>query len=104
MTQANDERAARKQYIRRRQKVVFTITGTILTIALVISLLFFFHVGGLAGPACRPRHHLSWRLARCEGCLRGDSSSGWKDHSACVVARAVCGRIFPVGGRIGTSG
>ena len=46
MTQANDERAARKQYIRRRQKVVFTITGTILTIALVISLLFFFHVGG----------------------------------------------------------
>ena len=47
MTQANDERAARKQYIRRRQKVVFTITGTILTIALVISLLFFFHVGGL---------------------------------------------------------
>ena len=47
MTQANDERAARKQYIRRRQKVVFTITGTILTIALVISMLFFFHVGGL---------------------------------------------------------
>ena len=46
MTQANDERAARKQYIRRRQKVAFTITGTILTVALVISLLFFFHVGG----------------------------------------------------------
>ena len=37
MTQANDERAARKQYIRRRQKVVFTITGTMLPIALVIS-------------------------------------------------------------------
>ena len=47
MTQANDERAARKQYIRRRQKVAFTITGAILTVALVISLLFFFHVGGL---------------------------------------------------------
>lgn len=47
MTQANDERAARKQYIRRRQNVVFTIIGTILTVTLVISLLFFFHVGGL---------------------------------------------------------
>ena len=61
-------------------------------------------IPGLAGPACRSRHHLSWRLARCAGCLRGDSSSGWKEHPACVVARAVCGRIFPVGGRIGTSG
>ena len=47
MTQANDERAARKQYIRSRQKVVFAIIGTILAVALVISLLFFFHVGGL---------------------------------------------------------
>ena len=28
MTQANDERAARKQYIRRRQKAVFTIAGS----------------------------------------------------------------------------
>ena len=61
-------------------------------------------IPGLAGPACRSWHHLSCRLARCAGCLRGDSSSGWKDHPACVVARAVCGRIFPVGGRIGTSG
>ena len=47
MTQANDERAARKQYIRSRQKVVFAIIGAILAVALVISLLFFFHVGGL---------------------------------------------------------
>ena len=34
--------------------------------------------------------------------MRGDSSSGWKDHPACVVARAVCGRIPPVGGGFGT--
>ena len=47
MTQATDERTARKEYIRRRQKTVFGIAGAILVIALVISLLFFFHVGGL---------------------------------------------------------
>ena len=47
MTQATDERTARKEYIRRRQKTVFGIAGAILAVAMVISLLFFFHVGGL---------------------------------------------------------
>ena len=47
MTQANDERAARKEYIRRRQKTVLSIVGTIMAVAMVVSLLFFFHVGGL---------------------------------------------------------
>ena len=47
MTQANDERAARKQYIRRRQKTVFSIVGAVMVVAMVVSLLFFFHVGGL---------------------------------------------------------
>ena len=47
MTQANDERAARKEYIRRRQKTVFSIVGAVMVVAMVVSLLFFFHVGGL---------------------------------------------------------
>ena len=47
MTQAIDEREARKQYVRRRQKVVFSIIGAIMAVVMVISLLFFFHVGGL---------------------------------------------------------
>lgn len=47
MTQAYDERAERKAYILRRQKIVFTIVGAIMAIAMVVSLLFFFHVGGL---------------------------------------------------------
>ena len=47
MTQANDERAARKEYIRRRQKTVFSIAGAVMVVAMVVSLLFFFHVGGL---------------------------------------------------------
>lgn len=41
MTQANDERAARKEYIRRRQKTVFSIVGAVMVVAMVVSLLFF---------------------------------------------------------------
>lgn len=32
MTQANDERAARKEYIRRRQKTVFSIVGAVMVV------------------------------------------------------------------------
>ncbi|MFT8593110.1 MAG: LytR C-terminal domain-containing protein [Bifidobacterium sp.] len=35
-----DERQARKQFVRRRQKLVFTITVVILAVAMVFSLLF----------------------------------------------------------------
>ena len=42
MTQANDERAARKEYIRRRQKTVFSIVGAVMVVAMVVSLLFFY--------------------------------------------------------------
>ncbi|MFT8356554.1 LytR C-terminal domain-containing protein [Bifidobacterium aquikefiri] len=35
-----DERQARKQFVRRRQKLVFTITVVVLVVAMVFSLLF----------------------------------------------------------------
>ena len=44
MTEPYDERAARKAYIRRRQKTVFTVIAVILTIALVVSCLISFRV------------------------------------------------------------
>lgn len=47
MTQPYDEREARKQYIRRRQRTVFSVVGAVLAVALVVALLFFFHVFGL---------------------------------------------------------
>lgn len=47
MPQQIDERQARKRYVRRRQTVVFSISGAVMVVALVISLLFNFHVGGL---------------------------------------------------------
>lgn len=47
MEQYNDEREARKQYIRHRQRVVFSVVGAIMAVALVVSMLFYFHVFGL---------------------------------------------------------
>ena len=47
MEQYNDEREARKQYIRHRQRVVFSVVGAVMAVALVVSMLFYFHVFGL---------------------------------------------------------
>ena len=50
MTGIYDERAARKAYVRRRQTAVFSITVACMVVALVISLLFYFHIFGLGEP------------------------------------------------------
>ncbi|RSX54522.1 LytR cell envelope-related transcriptional attenuator [Bifidobacterium dolichotidis] len=47
MAQNNEESTERMIYMRRRQTMVFTIVGAVLAIALFISALFVFHVGGL---------------------------------------------------------
>ena len=44
MTQPYDEREARKQYIRHRQRTVFTAVGAAMAVILVVAMLFFFHV------------------------------------------------------------
>lgn len=59
MTQQYDERAERKRYIRRRQQFVFSVVGAIMAVVLVVSLLFYFHVGGLgvsATAAVKPNY------------------------------------------------
>ena len=48
MTYQVDEREARKAYVRRRQTIVFSISGAVLAVVLVIALLFNF-------PRFRPR-------------------------------------------------
>ena len=47
MTYQVDEREARKAYVRHRQTIVFSISGAVLAVVLVIALLFNFHVFGL---------------------------------------------------------
>lgn len=47
MAQNNEAREARTRYVRKRQTIVFSITGVILAVAMLVSLLVYFHVGGL---------------------------------------------------------
>ena len=59
MTQPYDEREARKQYIRHRQRTVFTAVGAAMAVILVVAMLFFFHVFGLGRvgvPAQEPNY------------------------------------------------
>lgn len=59
MTQQVYEREARKAYVRRRQTVVFSITGTALAIILVVALMFNFHLFGLGAyvtPTTEPNY------------------------------------------------
>ncbi|KFI49551.1 LytR C-terminal domain-containing protein [Bifidobacterium biavatii] len=50
MSELYDERQARKAYMRRRQVKVFSVTFVLLAAALVVSLLFYFHLFGLGIP------------------------------------------------------
>lgn len=59
MTKVVDERVARRQYMRRRQTVVFSILAAVMTVALIVSCAFYFHVFGLGlvqSPAVKPNY------------------------------------------------
>lgn len=47
MAENNDAREERREYVHRRQTIVFAVVGAVLVVALFISSLFLFHVGGL---------------------------------------------------------
>lgn len=47
MAENNDAREERREYMHRRQTIVFAVVGAVLVVALFISSLFLFHVGGL---------------------------------------------------------
>ena len=46
MTKPNDERAMRRRYVSRRRHVVLSFVVMILVAALVVSGVFYFHIGG----------------------------------------------------------
>ncbi|OZG59751.1 LytR cell envelope-related transcriptional attenuator [Bifidobacterium lemurum] len=58
MTQ-HDERQARKEYVRKRQRLVFTVSGAALAVILVVALMFFYHAFGLGlkeSPVVQPNY------------------------------------------------
>lgn len=54
-----DEREARKAYVRRKQTIVFSISGAVMAVVFVIALLFNMHVFGLglvSTPVAEPNY------------------------------------------------
>ena len=85
MTYQVDEREARKAYVRHRQTIVFSISGAVLAVVLVIALLFNFHVFGLGEvetPASQPK------LRQRGACAVKDSSGKAQYVSNASVAFA----------------
>lgn len=93
MTQPYDERAARKQYIRHRQRIVFSAVGAVLAVALIVSSLFFFHVFGLGlvgTPVQEPNYGYT---APCAQAGQGGASAVTVNNSA-VSVRVLNGTKF----------
>lgn len=93
MAEPFDERKARRQYVRRRQAVVFTILGCALAITLVISLLLFFHIIGSkpeASPAEKPNYGL---VAPCPPADASGTPAQYLDNSK-VTVRVLNGTKF----------
>ena len=46
MTKSNDERSMRRRYVGRRRRTVLSVVSFVLVVALIVSAVFFFHIGG----------------------------------------------------------
>lgn len=62
MTEAFDEQARRKAYVRRRQTLVFTVVAITLAATLIVASMFAFHIFGWGKrntPATKPNYGVS---------------------------------------------
>lgn len=93
MAQPHNEREARKQYVRRRQRVVFTVIGVILVTALIIALLFQHHILGTSQeetPAAQPNYGVT---SVCAPKDADGNASNYVDNSS-VKVRVLNGTKF----------
>lgn len=85
MADQYDEREARKAYVRRRQKTVFTIIGAVLVVAMIVSLLFAFgviKVDKAAKAAVEPNYGVD---VPCAAKNEDGSAMKWSDNSTVPV-------------------
>lgn len=85
MTEQYDEREARKAYMRRRQKTVFTITGAILVVVLIVASLFYFgviDVGGKKQVATQPNYG---KAVPCAAKNEDGSAMKWAENNTVPV-------------------
>ncbi|KFJ03586.1 LytR C-terminal domain-containing protein [Bifidobacterium subtile] len=93
MTGPFDEREARRQYVRRRQTIVFGIVSTVLVAVLIIAMLFYTHVlGHSAGssPAAQPNYGVQ---APCAPKDQDGNASKYVDNAS-VSVRLLNGTKF----------
>ncbi|PAU69775.1 LytR cell envelope-related transcriptional attenuator [Bifidobacterium italicum] len=93
MAQNNGAREARKAYVRKRQSIVFGIIGVVLVVALVISTLVFFHVGGLGETAQSKESANYGRTAPCVSPAADGSTPKYVDNRS-VTVRVLNGTQF----------
>ena len=98
MSHPSDERIARKTYVRERQIRVFAIVITLLLVALVTALLFFFNAFGLGvspTAAVLPNHGV---VAPCAPKTSEDEPATYPANEA-ITVRVLNGTGFPRLGR-----
>lgn len=89
MTQQIDERQARKAYVRRRQTIVFSISGAVLAIALMVAVLFNFHVFGLGWVATQSAAPNYGNTAPCA--VKGDDGKAKYQANGSIGVRVLNG-------------
>ncbi|MBT1172598.1 LytR C-terminal domain-containing protein [Bifidobacterium sp. MA2] len=85
MAEQYDEREARKAYVRRRQKTVFTVIGAVLVVAMITSLLFAFgviKVDKQAQAAVEPNYGVA---VPCAAKNEDGSAMKWAENSTVPV-------------------
>lgn len=85
MAEEYDEREARKAYVLRRQKIVFSITGVILVVALVVATLFFtgvIQVDEKAKQVTKPNYGVA---VPCAAKNEDGTAMKWADNNTVIL-------------------
>ncbi|KFJ01433.1 LytR C-terminal domain-containing protein [Bifidobacterium stellenboschense] len=85
MAEEYDEREARKAYVRRRQKIVFSITGAILVVVLIVASLFYtgvIQVDQQAKQVTKPNYGVA---VPCAAKNEDGTAMKWADNNSVIL-------------------
>ncbi|NEG55632.1 LytR C-terminal domain-containing protein [Bifidobacterium platyrrhinorum] len=85
MAEQYDEREARKAYVRRRQKIVFSVTGAILVVVLIVASLFYtgvINVNQKAKTVTKPNYGVA---VPCAAKNEDGSAMKWSDNNSVIL-------------------
>lgn len=85
MAEEYDERQARKAYVRRRQQIVFSITGAILVVVLIVASLFYTGVVGVTPSAKKASEPNYGTPVPCAAKNEDGSAMKWSDNNSVIL-------------------